>query len=78
VAKIPRPKRGRPKGDQNSLRYFPLCLWCGKEFASARPDAKTHSPGCRSALSRYKQKNGCYPLFPFGLPEGAERLSGGK
>lgn len=58
-------KLGRKYGE-NSIRYFPLCLWCGVEFAAKRPDAKTHCTACRVALNRYVKKHGGPPMFPFG------------
>ena len=51
----------------NLLKYNPICLWCGKPFVAARPDAKSCTPACRRALHRYVKANGQPPLFPFGL-----------
>ena len=33
-------------------RFFHRCEMCGQEFASGRPEAKTCSPACRTALYR--------------------------
>ncbi len=65
-------KSGQTYGE-NTLKYFPLCLWCGQLFASARPDAKTCGPRCRVALARYVAKHGQPPLFPFGLTPDPKR-----
>lgn len=51
----------------NLLRYAPLCLWCGKPFVAARPDARSCGPTCRRALARYVKRNGQPPMFPFGV-----------
>jgi len=62
--------RGRKAGQkvgEYSIRYFPLCLWCGAEFVAKRPDAKTCSATHRTALTRYVRKHGQPPMFPFGL-----------
>ena len=65
---------GRKFGE-NSLRYFPLCLWCGATFLASRPDAKTHAPKCRVALARYVKKHGQPPMFPFGtIPDKKGKL----
>lgn len=69
---MPRPGRGgdRRSGQEfgeNSIRYFPICLWCGVEFGAKRPDTKTHCTACRVALNRYVKKHGQPPMFPFGL-----------
>lgn len=52
---------------ENSIRYFPLCLWCGLDFPAKRPDARTCRPAHRAALARYVKRHGRPPLFPFGL-----------
>ena len=59
-------KRGEKYG-KNSIRYFPLCLWCSVEFPAKRPDAQTCCTAHRVALMRYVRKHGQPPLFPFGL-----------
>lgn len=58
-------RKGKTYGE-NSIRYFPLCLWCGHEFAAKRPDAKTCKTAHRVALARYVAKHGQPPMFPFG------------
>jgi hypothetical protein len=60
---------GRKSGPQgpDKRRYRPLCLWCGVEFRSARPTAKTCIVAHRVALARYVAKHGQPPMFPFGV-----------
>lgn len=58
-------RKGKKFGE-NTIRYYPICLWCGRVFCAKRPDAKTHSPTCRSALKRYVDEHGRPPLFPLG------------
>lgn len=58
-------KLGRKYGE-NSIRYFPRCLWCGREFPAKRPDAVTCKTAHRVALNRYVKKHGGPPLFPWG------------
>jgi len=65
-------KTGKPHGE-NAIRYFPLCLWCGREFAAKRPDAQTCKPSHRVALNRYAAKHGAPPMFPFGVVPDAKK-----
>jgi len=65
-----RPPRGRQKGSkygENTIRYYPICLWCGRVFCAKRPDAKTCKAAHRVALSRYVSEHGRPPLFPLGM-----------
>lgn len=59
--------RSGKKYGENSIRYFPICLWCGVEFPAKRPDAATCKVAHRVALARYVKKHGQPPLFPFGI-----------
>lgn len=63
--KLAAARKGKTFGE-NSIRYFPLCLWCGHEFPAKRPDAKTCEAAHRVALARYVKKHGGPPMFPFG------------
>lgn len=67
-------RKGKKYGP-NTVRYYPICLWCSRTFPAARPDAKTCKPAHRVALSRYVSEHGAPPMFPFGL---AGQQSGGK
>lgn len=58
-------KKGKTYGE-NTIRYYPICLWCGRVFPAKRPDAVTCKPAHRVALKRYKDEHGRPPLFPFG------------
>jgi hypothetical protein len=68
-------RRGAKGGDRksgqkyglNRAKYNHRCAWCFVLFMSSRPEAKTNSPTCRSALSRYVKRHGSPPLFPFGV-----------
>lgn len=59
-------RKGKTFGE-NSLRYVRVCLWCGIEFPTTRPDTKTCKATHRVALNRYVAKHGQPPMFPFGL-----------
>lgn len=59
--------RAGKKYGENSLRYFPVCLWCGRYFPAARPEARTCKVAHRVALARYVKKHGQPPMFPFGV-----------
>lgn len=63
-------RRGKSYGS-NEKKYEHLCLWCGKAFKAARPEAKTCCNAHRLALGRYVKRNGHPPMFPFGIPPGA-------
>jgi len=58
-------RRGQKYGE-NTIRYFPVCLWCGLVFPAKRPDAQTCCTAHRVALMRYVRKHGQPPMFPFG------------
>lgn len=62
---FPANRKGKTYGE-NTIRYYPICLWCGRVFPAKRPEAKTHGPKCRVALKRYVDEHGRPPLFPFG------------
>lgn len=40
----------------NELVYVKSCKWCGRDFLASRPDAKYHTPACRSAASRARKE----------------------
>lgn len=65
---------GRGKGTKNKVQHTLTCEWCGISFAATRWDKRTHSPKCRTALSRwerkYRAKFNCRPVnCPRGRPE---------
>jgi len=64
-------RQGKTYGE-NTLRYFPVCLWCGRFFPAARPEAQTCKVACRVALARYRKKHGQPPMFPFGVQPDAK------
>lgn len=68
-------KQGQKVGPY-SLRYFPKCICCGREFPAARPEAKTCDNRCRSGLRAFKRFYGYAPDQPFmrvRSPEDAAR-----
>lgn len=68
-------KTGQPVGEY-SLKYTPTCVMCGKMFPAARPDAKTGSNLCRSALRRWALKYGHDPETPPGITPAGKTLPG--
>ena len=61
----PLARKGKKYGE-NTIRYYPICLWCGRTFPAKRPEAQTCKTAHRVALKRYVDKHGGPPMFPFG------------
>lgn len=71
--------RGRKVGQrvgEYSLKYAPTCVMCGFQFPAARPDARTGSNVCRSALRRWAAKYGCEPTHPPRITPAGKPLAG--
>lgn len=62
-------------GRENRKRHRHVCLYCGIQFVSARPDTGTHNSRCRSRLHdfqrMYKIKVGS-PLYLTRPPRSRE------
>lgn len=50
----------------NTRRHEVSCVMCGKVFLSPRPDSKTDTSSCRSALRRWMATYNYVPAEPPG------------
>jgi len=58
-------RKGKQYGE-NSLKYDLACCMCARSFPSTRPDARTCTASCRSALRRWVKRYGELPREPPG------------
>lgn len=59
-------RKSGPHSRPNRRRHELFCKMCGRQFFAARPDAKTDTSSCRSALRRWLALFGFEPKEPPG------------